>query len=46
MYVNGEKYLEYYGDRVEVMYPARDYIEKGIIAAFGSDAPVTMVDPY
>lgn len=45
MYVNGEKYLEYYGDRVEVMYPARDYIEKGIIAAFGSDAPVTTVDP-
>lgn len=45
MYVNGDKYLEYYGDRVDVMYPARDYIDQGIIAAFGSDAPVTFLDP-
>lgn len=45
MYVSGDKYLEYYGDRVDVMYPARDFIEKGIIAAFGSDAPVTFLDP-
>ncbi|MFC0272860.1 amidohydrolase [Metabacillus herbersteinensis] len=45
MYVNGDKYLEYYGDRVNVMYPARDYIDQGIIAAFGSDAPVTFLDP-
>lgn len=45
MYVNGEKYLEYYGDRVNVMYPAFDYLEHGIIAAFGSDAPVTFADP-
>ena len=45
MYVNGEKYLEYYGDRVNVMYPSRDYIDQGIIAAFGSDSPVTLLDP-
>nr|WP_263326661.1 amidohydrolase [Neobacillus sp. Marseille-Q6967] len=45
MYVNGDKYLEYYGDRVEVMYPACDYIDLGILAAFGSDAPVTFVNP-
>lgn len=45
MYVNGDTYLEYYGERVEVMYPARDYIDHGIIAAFGSDAPVTFLDP-
>lgn len=45
MYVNGDKYLEYYGDRVEVMYPARDFIDQGIVAAFGSDAPVTFLDP-
>jgi predicted amidohydrolase YtcJ len=45
MYVNGDKYLEYYGDRVDVMYPARDFIDKGIVAAFGSDAPVTFLDP-
>ncbi|WNS74997.1 amidohydrolase [Bacillus sp. DTU_2020_1000418_1_SI_GHA_SEK_038] len=45
MYVNGDRYLEYYGDRVQNMYPARDYIDKGIIAAFASDAPVTFVNP-
>ncbi|KAB2329721.1 amidohydrolase [Cytobacillus depressus] len=45
MYVNGERYLEYYGDRVQYMYPARDYIDKGIVAAFASDAPVIFLDP-
>jgi predicted amidohydrolase YtcJ len=45
MYVNGDKYLEYYGDRVNVMYPTRDYIDQDIIAAFGSDTPVTFADP-
>ncbi|WP_019413075.1 amidohydrolase [Paenisporosarcina sp. TG20] len=45
MYVNGDKYREYYGDRVDVMYPARDYIDQGIIAAFGSDAPITFLNP-
>ncbi|THE13434.1 amidohydrolase [Bacillus timonensis] len=45
MYVNGDKYLEYYAERVNVMYPLRDYIDKGIIAAIGSDAPVTFVNP-
>lgn len=45
MYANGDKYLEYYGERVEVMYAARDFIDKEIVAAFGSDAPVTYLDP-
>lgn len=45
MYVNGDKYLEYYAERVDVMYPLRDFIDKGIIAAIGSDAPVTFVNP-
>ncbi|MDQ0268230.1 putative amidohydrolase YtcJ [Cytobacillus purgationiresistens] len=27
------------------MYPARDYIDRGIVAAFGSDAPVTFLNP-
>lgn len=45
IYVNGDKYLEYYGERVNDMYPARDYVDQGIIAAFGSDAPVTFLDP-
>ncbi|MED4018517.1 amidohydrolase [Sutcliffiella cohnii] len=45
IHVNGEKYREYYGDRVNVMYPCRDYIDHDIIAAYGSDAPVIAVDP-
>jgi predicted amidohydrolase YtcJ len=45
MFVNGDKYLEYYGNRVDVMYSIRDFIDKGIVAAIGSDAPVTFLDP-
>lgn len=45
IYVNGDKYLEFYGERVNNMYPTRDYIDKDIIAAFASDAPVTFLDP-
>ncbi len=45
MYANGDRYLEYYGERVDYMYAARDFIDKEIVAAFGSDAPVTYLDP-
>ena len=45
MYVNGDAYLEYYGDRVHVMYPANDYLEKGIPFAFASDTPVVDHNP-
>lgn len=45
IYFNGDKYREFYGDRVNVMYPSRDYIDQGIIAAFGSDAPVIELNP-
>ncbi|MBO1914556.1 amidohydrolase family protein, partial [Microvirga sp. 3-52] len=30
---------------VEMMYPARDYIDKSIPAAFASDSPVTYFNP-
>src|SRR5690625_1792343 len=39
IYVNGNKYVDYYGNRVNVMYPANDYIENNIRMAIGSDAP-------
>ncbi|MBO0601553.1 amidohydrolase [Sporosarcina sp. E16_3] len=45
MYVNGDSYLENYGDRVDIMYPARDYIDASIPSAFASDAPVVFHDP-
>lgn len=45
IYVNGDKYSEYYGDRVNVMYPCWDFIEQDIIAAYGSDAPVITLNP-
>ncbi|TDL32713.1 amidohydrolase [Jeotgalibacillus sp. S-D1] len=45
MYVNGDAYLKHYGKRVEVMYPARDYIDAGIPSAFASDSPVVSCDP-
>lgn len=44
-YEFGESYIRNYGDRVNYMYPARDFIDKGIIAAAGSDSPVTDYNP-
>ncbi|MFJ8236484.1 amidohydrolase [Ureibacillus sp. NPDC094379] len=44
-YEFGESYIRNYGERVNYMYPARDFIDKGIIAAAGSDSPVTDYPP-
>jgi predicted amidohydrolase YtcJ len=44
-YEFGEIYVKNYGDRVHDMYPLRDYIDNGIIAAAGSDCPVTDYNP-
>lgn len=44
-YEFGESYVKNYGSRVDEMYPLRDYIDNGIIAAAGSDCPVTHYDP-
>lgn len=42
----GDGYIENYGEeRVESMYPARSFIDNGIQAAAGSDAPITEHDP-
>ncbi|MDP9741144.1 UNVERIFIED_ORG: putative amidohydrolase YtcJ [Bacillus sp. B2I3] len=41
----GDGYLKSYGKRVNHMYPVRDFIDKGIIAAGGSDSPVTSFNP-
>lgn len=41
----GDIYLQHYGERVNHMYPARDFIDRGILAAAGSDAPITYCDP-
>lgn len=42
---NAEVYCRYYGDRVNYMFPLKSYLEKGIITALGSDAPVIEADP-
>ena len=44
-YEYGEIYAHNYGERVNYMYAARDYIDKNIIAAGSSDAPVTDYNP-
>jgi predicted amidohydrolase YtcJ len=44
-YEFGEGYKKNYGDRVEHMFPLGDYAERGILAASGSDAPVTVPNP-
>lgn len=46
IYMNGESYMHHYGERVHVMYPAKDYVDKSIPAAFASDAPVADCNPF
>ncbi|MGE7765952.1 amidohydrolase [Peribacillus sp. NPDC096540] len=44
-YEFGDIYIQHYGNRVNHMYAVRDYIDNGILAAGGSDAPVTDYNP-
>jgi len=44
-YEFGEGYVKNYGGRVEHMFPLSDYEREGIVAASGSDAPVTVPNP-
>lgn len=44
-YEFGDSYIENYGERVNHMYPVRDFIDNGIISAGSSDCPVTHYDP-
>lgn len=44
-YEFGDGYVKNYGERVNHMYPVRDYIDAGIIAAAASDSPITSPDP-
>ncbi|MET3288905.1 UNVERIFIED_CONTAM: putative amidohydrolase YtcJ [Brevibacillus sp. OAP136] len=44
-YEFGDGYVKNYGGRVNHMYPARDFIDNGIIAAGSSDCPVTHYNP-
>lgn len=44
-YEFGEGYIKNYGERVEHMFPMAEYLDRGIIAAAGSDTPVTIADP-
>lgn len=41
----GDGYLRDYGERVNNMFPARDFLDAGVMAAGGSDSPVTDYDP-
>ncbi|CAG9613337.1 N-substituted formamide deformylase [Bacillus rhizoplanae] len=44
-YEYGNGYVHNYGDRVNQMYPLRDFFKNNIIAAAGSDSPVTDYRP-
>jgi predicted amidohydrolase YtcJ len=44
-YEFGDGYIENYGDRVDHMFPAKDFLAAGMPAAAGSDSPVTDYNP-
>lgn len=45
VYEFGEGYVKNYGGRIEHIFPLADYAREGVVAASGSDAPVTVPDP-
>ena len=45
-YEFGESYIRNYGERTDYMYAARDLLDRGIVVAAGSDAPITTVNPF
>ncbi|WP_455920172.1 amidohydrolase [Priestia megaterium] len=44
-YEFGDGYIKNYGERVHDMFPVRSFIDEGVIAAGGSDSPVTTHNP-
>lgn len=42
---NAKDYNRYYGDRVNMMFANKSYVDEGIIAAAGADAPCMEVNP-
>lgn len=43
--INGGDYKRFYGERTEMMFSNKSYIETGIVSAFGSDASVMSENP-
>ena len=43
--INASDYNRYYGSRVDYMFAMKSYLDKGIITAIGSDAPITYPNP-
>lgn len=43
---NAKDYNRYYGDRVNMMFANKSYVDEGIIAAAGADAPCMEVNPF
>jgi hypothetical protein len=46
VYWIGSWFLKYGAERVRWAYPAKSYIENGIVEAAGSDVPVTPISPW
>lgn len=45
IYLNGDRYLKFFGERVDMMFPCRTWIDEGIIAAIGTDCPLFPENP-
>ncbi|MCA0991482.1 amidohydrolase [Pseudalkalibacillus hwajinpoensis] len=45
LYEFGDGYVQDYGDRTQIMFPLKDFVENNIPFAIGSDSPITDVNP-
>ncbi|WP_377887599.1 amidohydrolase [Alkalihalobacillus sp. R86527] len=42
----GDGYIRDYGERTDVMFPLKDFVDHDIPFSFGSDSPITDVNPF
>ncbi len=45
LYLNGERYFKFFGERANSMFPCKSWAEAGVKAAIGTDGPIVGVNP-
>lgn len=45
IHLNGDRYLKFFGNRVDMMFPCRTWIDEGVVAAMGTDCSIVPENP-
>lgn len=45
LYLNGERYFKFFGERAKSMFPCKSWVDAGVKAAIGTDGPIVSTNP-